>query len=156
MSYKSMMKHRCSILRQDVDLTSGSPIYDWVVVKANVRCFVDLNFIRNGKDQMWTPEAGRPTERTGVAFFLGTAPIKNGDWIKVTKGPYGIFELQAAVDEAWRPTDKHHLEVGVQEVPQAFAAGQEGAPSAPGTPVFVPPAPPTSVPIPDPSDSGSL
>lgn len=161
MSYKSLMKHRCSILRQDVDLSSGSPIYDWVVVKANVPCFLDLNFVRNGKDQMWTREAGRPTERAGVAFFLGSAPLKNGDWIKVTRGPAGVFELGGAVDEAWRPTNRHHIEVSVTEVPQAFAVGQTGAPSPAGDPVPTPDVPQSwepgmPVPIPDPTDSGSL
>lgn len=163
MSYKGMLRHRCKILRQEVDLASGSPIYQWVVVKSNVRCFLDLNFIRHGKDAMWTPEAGRPTERAGVGFFLGNEVVQNGDWIQMTKGPSGIFELQAAVDEAWRPTDKHHLEVGVKEIPKAFANGQIGAPLPKTDPIPVPVQTDdpddidgVEIPIPSPADPGSL
>lgn len=157
MSYKSMLRHRCTILRQQVDLESGSPVYQWVEVATNVRCFLDLNFIRAGKDPMWTAEAGRATERSGVGFFMGNAPLKNGDWIKMTRGPQGIFQCEAAVDEAWRPTDLHHLEVGVKEIPQVLAQGQ-GAPLPATDTVPVPdlPKPVVDIPIPDPDDLGSL
>ena len=127
MSFRRMLKHRCTILRQDVDLTSGSPVYDWVEVKTGVRCFLDLNFIRSGKDAVWTPESGRGTERYGVGFFLGTEPLKPGDWIKMTRGPTGVFSLEAAVDEAWRPEENHHLEIGCKEVPKQYTKGQLGA-----------------------------
>lgn len=163
MSLKSLLRHRCTILRQDIDLASGSPIYQWVEVKTGVRCFVDLNFVRQGKDQLWTPEAGRPTERAGVAFFMSTAPIKNGDWIKMTTGPSGTFELQAAIDEAWQPTRLHHLEIAVKEIPAAFVSGQNGAPLPTTDPVPVPVRTDDPddldgvvIPVPDPTDTGSL
>lgn len=140
LSYRSMLKHRVTIMRQTVDLASGSPVYGWTEVKTNVRCFMDLNFIRHGKDAVWTPESQRSTERQGVAFFMGDAPLKIGDWLKVTKGPQGVFSLEGGIDEAWKPERKHHLEVGVKEVPKQFEKGQLPSPDNPMTgPVPVPP-----------------
>lgn len=153
MSFRSLLKHRCTIMRADVDLDTGSPVYNWVDVKTNVMCRLDLNFVRMGKDQLWTPEAGRSTERSGVIFFLPTAPIKPGDWVKITKGPKGIFSLEAAVDEAWGQSDVHHFEIGAKEVPQQLALGAPGAPQPPvdatGQPVPVPALPPAGTPLDD-------
>jgi len=120
-----MLKHRCTVLRLQEAMVNGMPIYDWVPVRTNVPVFLDLNFVRLGKDPTWTPEAGRPTDRAGVGFFLGTAPIRNGDQIIMTKGPTGRFSLEAAVDEAWRPSSKHHLEVSVKEVSSQLDADGE-------------------------------
>ena len=120
-----MLRHRCTVYRLQETIQSGLPVYDWVAVRTNVPVFLDLNFVRLGKDPTWTPEAGRPTDRSGVGFFLGNAPIRNGDQIVMTKGPAGRFSLEAAVDEAWRPSAKHHLEVSVKEVAsQLDATGQ--------------------------------
>lgn len=135
MSFKSLLAHRCTILRQDVDLRTGSASYSWVEVATNVPCFIDLNFIRKGKDPMWTAEAGRTPERTGVGFFSKRAQLQNGDWIKVTTGPVGVFSIETAIDEAWRPTTKHHFEVSLKEIPRQFAKGQVGAPLPPTDPV---------------------
>lgn len=112
MSYKSMLQHRCNVLGL-VELETG---VTWEVKSENIRCFLDLNFIRRGKDPMWTPEAGRPADRSGVLFLLGDAPIKSGDRILMTKGPSGMFSIEGAIDEAWQPFAKHHIEVGVLEV----------------------------------------
>lgn len=126
MSYRSMLRHRCTVLRLKETFVRGIPVHDWVPVAVNVSCFVDLNFVRLGKDPTWTPEAGRPTTRTGVGFFLAGAPLRSGDRIRMTKGPSGTFSLDGALDEAWRPTAKHHMEVSLKEVPsQLDVEGQE-------------------------------
>jgi hypothetical protein len=44
--------------------------------------------------------------------------------IKMTRGPEGMFLIEGAVDEAWQPTRRHHLEVGVIEVPKQITKGQ--------------------------------
>lgn len=124
MSYKALLRHRCTVKRLEETFINGIPSQQWVVVATNVRCFLDLNFVRLGKDPTWTAEAGRPSDRTGVGFFLGNAPIRNGDHIEMTKGPSGSFSLEAAIDEAWQPTAKHHLEVSVKEIPAQLASGQ--------------------------------
>jgi len=113
-----MLRHRCHILRLVETTNDGSPVHSWeTVTETAIRCFLDLNFIRKGKDPIWTQEAGRPQDRSGVWFALNDAPIKSGDRIKMVKGPTGTFKVEGALDEAWRPTDLHHLEIGVQEVP---------------------------------------
>lgn len=121
MSYKAMLKHRATIRRLVASDLDGMPIHTWSVVAGGVPCFLDLNFIRKGKDPMWSPEAGRVSDRSGVLFMGGTAVIKSGDRITMTKGPSGTFQIEGAVDEAWRPTDKHHVEVGVVEVANQLA-----------------------------------
>lgn len=126
MSYKAMLKHRVDVMEQTIDLDSGSPSYGWSVVASNVKCFIDLNFVRTGKDQVWTPESGRSTDRVGVAFFMGDAPLKIGQWVKVTKGPSGVFSLESGIDEAWTPHRKHHLEVSIREIPQMLHPNQGG------------------------------
>ena len=116
MSFNAMLKHRCSVKRLVEGEIDGIATASWSTTSTNVRCFIDLNFIRKGKDPMWTAEAGRRTDRTGVLFALSTADIRPGDRVSVTKGPVGTFEVQGAVDEAWRPLNLHHLELGVVEV----------------------------------------
>jgi hypothetical protein len=124
MSYSSMLKHRCTLLELRESFVNGVPSSTWVEVATAVRCFLDLNFLRKGKDPMWTPEAGRPGDRSGVCFLADSAPIKSGMRIKMTKGPTGTFLIEGAVDEAWQPTKRHHFEVGVIEVPKQISKGQ--------------------------------
>lgn len=125
MSYKSLLKHRCSLLELQESFVNGIPQSSWVSVAEGVKCFLDLNYIRRGKDPMWTAEAGRVSDRTGVLFLHGTAPAKSGMRVKMTFGPAGTFLIEGAVDQSWRPTSLHHLEVGVIEVPSQISKGQE-------------------------------
>lgn len=126
MSYATMLKHRCDLLQLQESFVNGIPQTVWQKVNTQpVKCFLDLNFIRRGKDPIWTPEAGRTADRSGVLFLHGTAPAKSGMRVKMLFGPSGTFLIEGAVDEAWRPTSKHHLEVGVTEVPSQISKGQE-------------------------------
>lgn len=127
MSYGGLLKQRCRIKYLKETFKNGVPVTEWAVRPdmGNVKCFLDLNFIRRGKDPMWTPEAGRPSDRSGVLFVAGNAVIKSGDRIEMLRGPSGTFQIEGAVDEAWRPTSKHHLELGVIEVPSQISKGQE-------------------------------
>jgi hypothetical protein len=124
MSYTGLLKHRCTLRQLNESIVNGIPQSTWVDVQTNVKCFLDLNFIRRGKDPMWTMEAGRPSDRSGVLFVVGTAPVKSGQRVQMTFGPSGTFLIEGAVDEAWRPTSKHHIEVGVVEVPSQISKGQ--------------------------------
>lgn len=127
MSYRALLKHRCEVWRMQETFIDGTPSHTWTKVITNVRCFIDLNFVRLGKDPTWTPEAGRPSDRSGVGFFMGDAPIKNGDRIVITKGPTGTFALESAIDEAWQPQAKHHLEVSIKEVPGQLRMGYDNS-----------------------------
>ena len=123
MSYRSLLKHRCTIIELTMTATDGSPVSTWTTKAEDIRCFLDLGFIRRGKDPIWTPEAGRPADRSGVIFLGGDAPITSGDRIIMTKGPSGTFEVQGAFDEAWRPSSRHHIEIGVIEVATQISRG---------------------------------
>lgn len=128
MSYRSLLKHRCTLLEmREVD-DDGSVTYNWVEVATNVRCFLDLNFIRKGKDMMWMEAAGRPQDRSGVIFFGPKQDIKASYRIKMTKGPSGTFKVEGALDEAWTPDAEHHLEIGVMEVATVLTRGSEVQP----------------------------
>lgn len=118
MSFNGLLMHRCKVQRNQMDLSSGSAEMKWVDVKTGVPLYLDLMFLRTGRDPVWSPEAGRESVRVGVAFFKGKAPIKNGDRIVMTKGPHGTFFLEMAIDEAWAPTSLHHLEVFVRALPE--------------------------------------
>lgn len=124
MAYAGLLKQRCTLLELTETFVDGIPRSSWVAVATNVPVFLDLNFIRKGKDPMWTPETGRVSDRVGVAFFSGKVTVRSGMRVKMTKGPSGTFLIEGAVDEAWRPTAKHHLEVGVTEVPAQITKGQ--------------------------------
>lgn len=119
MSFQALLIHKCEVQRSEVDLSSGSAELTWKTVKPQVSFYLDLLFLRTGKDPVWTPEAARPSERAGVAFFHPRTPIRNGDRIKVIKGPAqgSYFTLEMAIDEAWRPNGRHHLECYVRSLP---------------------------------------
>jgi hypothetical protein len=118
-----MLKQRCTVKRLMDTSINGYSTFGWVDVETNVPCFLDLGFLRMGKDPMWTPEAGRPSDRTGVWFGMPKANVMSGDQIVMTKGPSGTFQLEGAVDQVWRPQDFHHLEIGVKEVGRPIAQG---------------------------------
>ena len=121
MSYTAMLKHRATVRRLVASDLDGMPVHTWKTVAKDVPCFLDLNFIRKGKDPVWTPEAGRTADRSGVLFLGGDTVARSADRITMTKGPSGTFLIEGAVDEAWRPTDRHHIEVGVVEVANQLA-----------------------------------
>jgi hypothetical protein len=130
MSFRATLKHRCQVLRLTETAEDGVPITDWSPLTdgygndVTYRCFLDLTFMRRGKDAMWTPEAGRPADRTGVFFAMGDIPIRSGDRIVMTRGPVGTFLVEGAFDEAWTPRQRHHIEIGVVEVAGQIARAQ--------------------------------
>jgi hypothetical protein len=125
MSLNSMLRQRCVLLELTELNSDGAVTLGWGVVAGgeNVRCFLDLNYIRQGKDPIWTAEAGRASSRTGVLFLVPGAPVKSGQRVIMLSGPKGTFSIEGAVDEAWTPKKLHHLEVGVQEVGSVLAKG---------------------------------
>jgi hypothetical protein len=134
MSFNGMLKHRGQPYRLVETQVNGYSAMSWVALAESVPCFLDLNFLRPGKDPAWTPEAGRPSKRSGVLFVKSSAGLVPGDRVKMLRGPSGVFQVNGAVDEAWRPTSHHHSELSVEEVAQS-TLGQTNPPAPPTPPV---------------------
>lgn len=127
MVYKNLLRHRGIVLRLVEHQVHGMSVDDYEPVSLiNVRCFVDLTFIRKGRDPQWSAEAGRPADRSGVLFLLPDQDVRSGDRFQVTKGPPGTFQVQGALDDAWAPTKLHHKEYGLIEVPSSIAGQIRG------------------------------
>lgn len=127
MSYRSLLTQRCRIRRPTETMTDGIAEVTYPVKSSSVPCRVDLTFSRPQDRERSVPEAGRPADRVGTAFFLADADLQPGDRIELTSGGViGTFVLGEAVDSVLgRSTRVHHKEVPVKEVPSALA----GAPS---------------------------
>ncbi len=118
MSYSGMLKHRGRIYRLKETEVNGYSTMQWVELSGTIACFLDLNFLRPGKDPGWTPAAGRVAVRAGVMFTKARDGVRSGDRIQMVRGPSGVFQVDGAVDVAWRPTSHHHNELSVKEVAQ--------------------------------------
>lgn len=127
MSFKSLLKHRCSVRSLDEVVQDGASSYVWIVRLTDVKCRIDLQPLAS-RDPYFTPEGGRPTERAGMMFFLpnedDACPVKSGDTIVMTKGPKGTFQIENIIDEIWNGHRLHHFEVGVTEVAPQIARKQ--------------------------------
>lgn len=90
-----------------------------------LKCRIDMNFLRPGKDILPAPVAGKAPDRVGVLFTYPYAPIKAGDWLVVIDNEQneqpvrGTFEIRVMPDEAVGFSTRHHIEVQVVEVPQS-------------------------------------
>ena len=89
-----------------------------------LKCRLDMNFIRQGKDIPPAPEAGKAPDRIGVMFTYPYAPIMAGDRVVAIANDNGkipvagTFEIRAIPDEAIDFSDRHHIEVQVIEANQ--------------------------------------
>jgi hypothetical protein len=123
-SFRALLTHRVTVERLEETNVDGAATYEWRPVASNVMAFVDLSYSRPGVDRLVPPEAGRPTDRSGVAFFLPEQNVSSGDRIKLTRGLKGTFMLDGRFDEVpGRHGTSHHIEVGCTEVPNAQHGG---------------------------------
>ncbi len=123
--------------RLQLVVTDSVPEMDWAQATdddpiANdmlqyLRCRLDMQFLRPGKDITPAPEAGKAPDRIGVMFSYAYAPIKAGDRFVAIENmdgdipEPGTFEMRVNPD---RPQDfrkAHHIEVQVIEVNQKLA-----------------------------------
>lgn len=122
---ESMLPSRCSILRlEDVGRSDGTSSFLWNPVITNLKVKVDLGFLRTGRDNSLTIEAGRTPDRTGTAFFAGNPDVRGADRIKITEGALlGMeFDIDIAPDLIQDSFAVHHLEAAVKEVTQRAPA----------------------------------
>jgi hypothetical protein len=123
MSYRLQLQQRCAIIRLSETQVDGLASTQWSSMAEDVRCFLDLNYLRAGKDPIWTPDSGNAENRSGVLFLEPGADIRPGDRVQMSKGPSGTFEVKSSIDEAWTPRKLHHLECYVQEVNRLYVPG---------------------------------
>ena len=89
-----------------------------------LKCRLDMNFLREGKDVLPAQVAGRAPDRVGVMFTYAYAPIKAGDRIIAIPNERGeipvagTFDLKVKPDEAVAFSSIHHMEVQIIEVGQ--------------------------------------
>lgn len=89
-----------------------------------LKCRLDMNFVRPGKDILPAPVAGRAPDRIGIMFTFPYAPIRAGDRLVAIQNEMGkipvkgVFEIRVIPDEAIDYSDQHHIEVQIIEVGQ--------------------------------------
>ncbi len=113
------LKHKAVVKRLTSTNVDGAPVYDWMPVNSNLKCKLDLAFVRLGKDPTWSPQAGRQPDRNGVLFCEAGEDLRPGDRITMLTGPSGTFELDGVPDEPWDMHSPSHWELGVVEVAQS-------------------------------------
>ena len=113
------------VQRSQLTVVDGQATMSWqdqLAPLAYVKCRLDLNFIRQGKDALPAIEAGRAPDRVGVMFVAATVPLKAGDRIVTLSGPVsGTFDIRAIPDIALDYASGHHIEVQIIETNQQLA-----------------------------------
>jgi len=114
--------------RMSLTATDGVASMDWAVVPGGefVRCRLDLNFLRPGKDIAPAPVAGKAPDRIGLMFCSQYTPIQAGDRIVTIPNAAGqepvsgTFEIRVIPDVVVGYTASHHLEIQILETNQAL------------------------------------
>lgn len=128
------------ILESITDVVDGARVQTWqkstnsfdaTCGPGEMKCRLDLIFLRAGKDAPAPIVAGRTPDRTGVMYCSYTPSLKGGQIMRVIKGPFtnSSFLLKLRPDEAQNFSGTHHIEVQVFEVSQAGFSYPSGAPS---------------------------
>lgn len=128
------------VLESVTDIVDGARVQTWnkstasfdpVCARGEMKCRLDLIFLRPGKDAPAPVVSGRSPDRTGVMYCSYTPSLRGGQIIRVIKGPYSgsSFLLKMRPDEAQAYSGSHHIEVQVNEVAQASFNFPSGAPT---------------------------
>jgi hypothetical protein len=140
----------CQVLRNDPQMdSSGGMTLGWTPLTSIVdpildqpgllRCRLDLQLVRPGKDAPAPIVAGRAPDRVGVVFFdmaadsNGASLVRAGDRLHCVSGPaFGTFGIRVIPDSVPDLIGAHHCECQVVEV---SAQLQPGSPTPfPGSP----------------------
>lgn len=135
---RHLFSSQVEILESVTDVIDGARVQTWQKSLANfdsmcpageMRCRLDLIFLRPGKDQPAPIVAGRTPDRTGILYCSNNTALRGGQIIKVIRGPYtgASFLLKMRPDEAQGFSGSHHIEVQVFEVAQAGFSYPSGA-----------------------------
>lgn len=120
--YSSVVKiQRLTKTRNDDGVTETSWVDQPSPLNA-IRCRLDLNFLRPGKDIPPAYEAGTAPDRIGVMFCRAGLPLRAGDRVVTVSGPVeGTFDLKVIPDVAVGYATAHHIEVQIVETVQNLA-----------------------------------
>lgn len=138
MTLTHLLNSRVAVERLQLSTSNGRAQMMWIPQPAPlnyVRCRLDLNFLRPGKDVPMAVEAGKAPDRIGVMFCEIADGIKAGDRIRAVPNDIGLipvpgtFEIRVIPDVAQAYSAGHHVEVQIVEVAQSVA---EGAREFPG------------------------
>lgn len=136
---RHLFNSTAEILESVTDIIDGARVQTWqkstvsfdaTMPAGELRCRLDLIFLRPGKDQPAPIVAGRTPDRTGIMYCSSTPSLKGGQIIRISSGPYtgASFLLKMRPDEAQDFSGSHHIEVQVFEVAQAGFNYPSGAP----------------------------
>lgn len=116
--------------RMGLQLINGRAVTDWGPSPDAgsdwVKCRLDLNFLRPGKDVPAPINAGVVPDRIGIMFTYANAPLKAGDRIVAIPNEYGklpvsgTFDIKQTPDEAIDYANAHHIEVQIVESTQTI------------------------------------
>jgi hypothetical protein len=108
--------------------TDGMTEMNWVDQGAPlsyIKCRLDMNFLRPGKDIPQAQDAGVIPDRIGV-MFVRPIDIRAGDRIVAISGPVsGTFDIKTIPDIAPDYSSGHHIEVQIVETVQSNSAPRE-------------------------------
>lgn len=137
---RHLFNTQVEVLEAITEVVDGARVQTWQKSSSNfdsscppgeLRCRLDLVFLRPGKDAPAPVVAGRTPDRTGIMYCSYTSELQGGQIIKVVSGPYlgASFLIKMPPDAAQDFNGPHHIEVQVFEVNQAGMKYPSGAPT---------------------------
>lgn len=131
-----LFNSRCSVSRLGQVALDGAPSFTWTAVAGLtfLKCRIDLGFLRPGKDQPMSVEAGKVPPRFGVFYAVPNVGVRASDRITFVTNERGklpvagTFEFRVPPDEAQDMHDQHHIEAQVIEVSAAVLGGERQFP----------------------------
>jgi hypothetical protein len=115
---------RCE--RPTTQQVKGMPTATWQTVPGGdrLRCRLDMNFLRPGKDVPPAVEAGKAPDRIGLLFCGVDHPLRAGDRVVAIANDVGqipvpgTFEIRTIPDVVQGFSWSHHVEIQVIETNQ--------------------------------------
>lgn len=134
-----LLNSRVEIERLQLSTSNGRAQMMWIPQPSPlnyVRCRLDLNFLRPGKDVPMAVEAGKAPDRIGVLYAETTAGFRAGDRVRAVANDIGVipqpgtFEIRVIPDVAQAYAVGHHVEIQIVEVAQPMADASRPFPAS--------------------------
>lgn len=114
-----LMPSHVKVWRPQVSMQDGILTTAWISVSGleDVRCRLEVNFYRPGKDAPLPIQAGRAPDRACVYWVDPGTDFRPGDHLECVSGPvFGVWRVQTRPDSAVSMRYLHHLEGQAIEV----------------------------------------